>query len=428
MKALLKRVMLVALVIASLVLALIAVALIPRENIRQHVAESALYLTSDKEYFYPAVPGTNCSRLDRIADSVLLGIAYSYNSNHPLESVIWSKYYQAEGKLKNESLLDAVNEDLPANTQYLRYWHGSLIFVRSLLLIWNIEQIYVFFTVVLAMLFMWLLGLLLRNGLKLEAITVTVSMIAVNIWFVPFCLEYIWMFLVCLIASIVAVNMAQRRKEEDYGVLFLLIGIVAGFIDFLTTETITLLIPLMLVLRIKFRQGKCCSWKFIMRSGILWGIGYGGMWALKWGFASIVLHESVIPYLADSFELHTSVSTSDPTIKYIFDALLKNIACLFPVGYGSIGVVAGLILLAATIFIPIARNSVSVRRTIDWHRIALFAFLGALPYIRYMVLHFHAWYHYFFTYRAQASSVLALCFIIRELVRFNPRKAVETDA
>lgn len=422
MKSMLKSVLLIMAIIVGLVTALIASAMIPRDSIRKQVKSSAEYLNSDDEYFYPMVPGTLCSIQDRIADSVLLGIAYYLEADKPVESIVWSRFYWDKNHYKNESFLKSVNEDIPANTEYLRYWHGSLIFVRPLLIIMDVRQIYVFFSLVLAVLLIWLMIILIRNRLKTEAVAYALAMIGVNAWFVSLCLEYTWMFLICFIASIVSLNMAIRNKENHYGMLFLIIGIVSGFLDFLTTETITWLIPLMLIIRIRIKQGKNNNWKLALKSGMLWGIGYGGMWALKWVFASAVLRENVLPYLSDSFELHTSVSTSDSTVKYIFDAIGRNLSCLFPIGYGTIGIVISLLVFMIAVFIPIARNRVSLKKNIRWHQLALYAFIGVVPYIRYMVLHFHAWYHFFFTYRAQASSVMALCFIIMELIDINSRK------
>ena len=45
----------------------------------------------------------------------------------------------------------------------------------------------------------------------------------------------------------------------------------------------------------------------------------------------------------------------------------------------------------------------------------LFGVLGLVPYVRYLVLHNHAWLHCFFTYRAQLATVLAVVMILEEM-------------
>ena len=52
---------------------------------------------------------------------------------------------------------------------------------------------------------------------------------------------------------------------------------------------------------------------------------------------------------------------------------------------------------------------------IDKKRVIIYLTIGLIPYIRYFVLHNHAFKHYFFTYRAQAGTVLAIVLVLNEL-------------
>lgn len=65
-------------IIFSELVLLTAVAVIPQASIQKHVHESATYLTS-KPVFYQANKQDRSSIIDRYADSILMGIAYSYN-------------------------------------------------------------------------------------------------------------------------------------------------------------------------------------------------------------------------------------------------------------------------------------------------------------------------------------------------------------
>lgn len=38
--------------------------------------------------------------------------------------------------------------------------------------------------------------------------------------------------------------------------------------------------------------------------------------------------------------------------------------------------------------------------------------LGAVPYLRYLILNNHSYLHEFFTYRAQAVTIIALCAVV----------------
>ena len=103
---------------------LVLSAKIPQPSIMKNVLESAEYLC-DGEIYGSVVEGVRGSLIDRYADSILLGIAWQYDSGHPLASVMRSAYYYTEYRNENENLLEAVTNDCEANQQYMRYWHGS---------------------------------------------------------------------------------------------------------------------------------------------------------------------------------------------------------------------------------------------------------------------------------------------------------------
>lgn len=111
---------------------LIITAMLPRSAIKQNVKESAEYLC-EGELFGCAYKDVSGSKIDRYVDSILLGIAYQYDSDRPVTSVMWSSYYYTEYQNENENLLDAVTNDREPNRQYLRYWHGANVVVRPLL-------------------------------------------------------------------------------------------------------------------------------------------------------------------------------------------------------------------------------------------------------------------------------------------------------
>ena len=81
-----------------------------------------------------------------------------------------------------------------------------------------------------------------------------------------------------------------------------------------------------------------------------------------------------------------------------------------------------MVFVFVVIVLPVATGRVSIRNNINKPNMLLYAVLGMIPYIRYLVLCNHSFVHFFFTYRAQATSILALCFIVFELV--EPRKAI----
>lgn len=400
---------------------LVLSAIIPRSAIQKHAEESAQYLC-EKDVFFDLVKGADGSRIDRYADSILLAIAYQYDVERPLDSVMWSAYYYTEYQNENQNFLDAVTEGCEANTQYLRYWHGANAVVRPFLTFLNLKQIYLLNGVVLAALIVALFVILIKNRVYVPAIGVAAGLIMTAVWFVPFSLEYTWTYILMLIISVIGVSLAFHNKYKSLGILFMLSGMVTAYADFLTTETLTLTVPLLLVLWIAYRRQAQNMWQrpflSVGKSVAAWGLGYAGMWAMKWVIASVVLSENVLPYVSEHIGERAGISYGIGIFKYIFAGIWRNIRCIFPWEYGVFGVIAGIVIVGAFAYTLYVYRS----KKPDWRSALVFILIGLVPYVRYAVLVNHSYLHYFFTYRAQMATVVAAVFVLDCLT--NRREAL----
>lgn len=401
------------------VILLIATAMIPQEALRKHTAASAEYLV-EGELFWEEADGLHGSRIDRYADSILLGIAWQTDPIQPVASTMWSRYYHDRLYNENDNLLTAIQYHRRGNRQYLRYWHGSLVLVRPLLLVIDIAGIY---TLMRILLFGMLGGLLFtayRRGGILPAAAVGISFLAVAGWYVPLSLEYVWMFLLAFAASFPAMALGKRGWCFSCEALFLATGITAAFFDFLTTETLTLTIPLLLFLYMQKRSGDPADPRFcVIKSSLLWGIGYAGMWGAKWLMAAVVLHRNVLPYVTGHVTQWTGgkmfgITAGEAIVKAVF----YNFNTLLPYALGTPG-----ILLCLIICICMAAICLKYRKSdADRAYLCACAMIAAVPYLRYLVLRNHSMIHFFFTFRAQMAAVAALLMIAAELTGANRKK------
>ena len=398
---------------------LLSATLVPRDKVQTNYEESAEFMTERPTSFYfrTYVHG---SKLDYYADCITLSIGYNLDSKEPLTSSMWCSYYGANSNMMNEYFLESVETGIEPNQEYLRYWHGSAAMMRILHLALNIKQIYIFHVVLMFVLAVILLTMLFRHSFKAETAAFILAMVIVGVWYVPLCLEYTYSFLCMLVASIVGFRLALKEKYSWIGPFFLITGMVTVYFDFLTTETLSLLVPLLFILRVCKRNSR--------EKGLL--IGYLGMWAMKWVLASVILGIDVMPYVTGHIaeRLGGKVVGYYMTGNFYLDTLLKNIQRLFPYEYGIYGAALVMLFVAVIFVIPAAQGKLSVRREINGPSILLYACIGLIPYVRYMVLHNHSYIHYFFTYRAQAATVIAICFIFFELFEKAPRKAVRMNA
>ena len=395
---------------------------IKRSSIQEKMEESADYLAGkDSKLFPEMIDGMEQTKIDYYADSILLGIAWQYDDKKTVKTVMESAYYSNERKNVNINLQDAIRWKEAANQEYIRYWHGSNAIVRPLHLFLNIKQIYILNAVILTLLFVLLIWLLIKNRFLLAAVAYIAGLAGVGAVYVPFCLEYTWMFLVMSVTAIIVSLCAIKGKVSVLPKCFLVTGMASSFLDFLTVETLTLTVPLVLASYIIHNAGAVESKKSIKNAfmcSLSWLTGYIVMWVSKWVLASFALGINAFSYVGGSIHERTGGDIGLSLFEYLGGAISKNFMCLFPVGYGIAGVILTVVLVALSIYFGFSfRNN-----KVDKRYLAILISLALVPYVRYLVLHNHSYIHYFFTYRAQMVTIMSMVFIIAETVKVRKKE------
>ena len=154
------------------------------------------------------------------------------------------------------------------------------------------------------------------------------------------------------------------------------------------------------------------GWKKLVPPVVSWGAGYACMWFTKWITASIVLGESVIPYVKENLEERISGYVGLEKWDFLKGALTKNITALLPWNFGGFGVFIGFVMILAVLYLCYVYKKKTVRRTV----IFIYAAIAVIPFVRYLVLHNHAYLHYFFTFRTLIVTVLAVTLIMGEMI------------
>ena len=390
---------------------LIAISQIPRSAIRDNTRDSAHYFLQ-RDVFYNISDLDTASRIDHYADAILINILYNYDSNTPLSSTLKAAYYHSDNYNENENLLTAVSDNAAPTYEYSRYWHGSTILIKPLLTILNIKQIYILFALLLIALTIVVLISLYRNGYKACMISFIIALIAISPWYIPMSLEYIWCFLIMLISVLIMLYLYNNHSRVA-PIFFLIIGNVTAYFDFLTTETLTLLAPLSILIIIMYENNKLENFKegikVIFSRSLAWGTGYLSSWIIKWTISSIVLHKNVYLEALSSVSSRIYGNADNLTgINLSIHALTRNISCLIPFNF----ITKYSYMYAILSFIVILMIYYLFRKIKNKNCLpGLFAIIYCVPYIRYITLANHSFIHYFFTYRAQFASVFCLCII-----------------
>lgn len=418
MKKILEYLLVFIMTLIILFFGLALTAKIPKTKIEENLKKSASYLEKNSG-FKRVQPGREYTYLHLYADSVILNIINCIDTNKPIESIMWANYYETIKMDINNDFIEVVQENKEPNQQYIRYWHGSMLILRPLLVFLSLEQIYKVNYISITVLALILLIIIWKRSKKL-AIAYLLSMIMIAFPIVGMCLEYVWTFYIMLISSIIAINI---KKEKNLYKLFLVTGMITCFLDFLTTEIITLFVPLILILGIKKEKNEIINFKdavkLFFKSCVLWFIGYAGMWISKWILASLILNINAIDYVKDQALLRMNGLQGLNSAKEMYiGAITNNWHTLYPINIVKKTselwwMLGGLV----TFFILI----------IDWKKIKnnkeslIMLIIAVMPYLRYLVLANHSYRHSFFTFRSQMISIMALTYFILDNCRLKDK-------
>ncbi|WP_022763513.1 hypothetical protein [Butyrivibrio sp. AD3002] len=448
----LKKVLLSVAATMCICIVLLIVACIPRQAIYENTLISANYF-ANRQPFEPLLDDYINSIQDNFSDTLLCDISYCIDERHPFKSVIQAKYTQGEMQQAYEGLLSAVNDAEAPNMEYGRYWHGSLVLIRPLLLIMPIDKIRILCGITICTIQLVIIVMLIRRKNIAFACCYLIAFILIHPWMLFTSLEYGTAFLAASVASLVMV-LGQDRSTARLMAFFAITGVITCFVDFLTTETLTFTMPMLLFLANKAQKEKNESpinrrnakkdqtvgkikvnCMLVIYSGLCWFAGYLGMFVMKIILLTVVagkdtmitsLQEGLFRLGGDVRKSNVSSSQTVDFARRLSGAIWHNLACLYPthagvMEAGGVWLTTGLILIAGLILVYLLHDRIELQIVIPMVMIAL------VPFMRFLVLSNHSYVHFFITYRVLMTTIAVYLFFvydnaIRHIVKAKRKK------
>ncbi len=432
MRGVLKRGIIYLAILMFLFALLVVTATINPEKMRGNISKSSQILISEDRCLIGNIIMT---QKDRTADGVLMNMIINTDYHNPVKSSLLSMHYYGSDRGGAFALSETL-EGSPADTSYSRYWHGSLIFTRMLLLFMNINQIRVFLSALLIISALAFAIFLIKKGYTCAVICFILSFFLCGICFGGVSIET---FYVPFFAIIAAFCVIRLRDENNRILLFLLTGLFTAFFDFLTAETLTMTIPLLFMLYDMEKTGNMrktssiqsnksnineakSTTLFCIKCCVSWFIGYAATFAIKWIISAALglsasegVKETLLyRFVGDHVTLTERGFENVTGIRKIFLALGSNISTLFWRDatfvhyYVAFIVFICVLLVLAYIFYLFRRDAKSAVR--PYH----YAIVALIPILRIIVLSEHSLQHHFFVYRALWALVLAIMIIFSE--------------
>lgn len=379
-------------------LLLVAAYALPREPMRQNVAESASIIA--EEGTYPSLCPWYFSMLDNYTDSIMLLEAESDAEDTVLRQALLASRGRIDKLFPNETLTAHFIEgrDYTSVVRYPRYWHGYHVYLNPLLTFLNLGQIRILNCICQPLVTLLVAAMMYRRRLKrlilpylLSYLLLAPHALAMSLQFYP----CFYIYSAGCAAVLARRNSVSSHRQWIY--LFAWLGIATSYFDFLTYPIVTFGIPAAVWLA---GQDDAPPREILPRLASLlvgWGIGYVGMWACKWILSGAITGINV---LSDAGSAITK-QTARESLLFPLRVVSKNISRFL---HSPAILPAGLYVLASA-FLALRKSSGSLpslfRSAVPWLLLAL------LPIVWYVGASAHSNVHYWFTHKACAVSAFA---------------------
>lgn len=448
MKQALKIIITYFVLILSFIVLLTVSCIFPSKYIKENVEQSSKTLSQEGNRLRTKIIGRDTiMEFDNYTDALMINTAYSIDNKTPLYSSFVARknyipeitekiYEDTSGELKSASkyehhnevgeLEDTVNGEKIESFEYARYWHGYLTVLRPLLLIANLGQIRIIFTIVLFLLFIVFAYLIYKKINLTVAAIFTMGLAIVEYFYLGFSMQGIFVFLITMIASIIL--LAKNGKTKNLNIFFFVTGMLTNFFDFLTVPMVTYAIPMILYFLLKQKEEKVTVKNVlidIIKYGMLWGIGYGLTWLTKWILVDLIYNKNIIKTAINQV-LYRSTGTNEIFIKEVIEKNFEYERKFFPITTVITFVIIDIQLAVGKL--KIKTDKLDIKEYLI--KILPYIIIGVMPIIWYSILKDHSYKHAFFTYRniliTNICTNLLLEKIFEMFTKRNETKMIES--
>lgn len=312
------------------------------------------------------------------------------------------------------------------NDVYYRYWHGYLVVLKPLLIVFNVKEIRLIFQTA----FFLILGIacisLTRAKLASIAITLCMSLALIGAADASSTLPVFFSFFIALVG---VAWIGMRGTNHNAGqhssrlatiasdrllVGFMLLGAFTVYFDFLDNPLLTFGLPAVtLVCSMRSHQRKREAWhcaRVLLCCFAIWGFGYGCTWLAKWIIAHSLTDFDVIGQAVTSILFRSGLDNGESSFAYgsPLDAVCASFQTL---GFiRCIAITCVLFIIACLVAIPICslRQRAHTAAISFAKKAAILLFIALLPYMWFLLLSNHTLIHLYFAYRTQAITLFAI--------------------
>ena len=390
---------------------LTAVYSIPYDAIRDNIISSAEIL--NEEGPYPDEYSWCMSELDNFTDGIMLSEACCETEGSALSRAMSSERYMLYYGWAGIFFYLGISP-IESFDSYARYWHGYLVTLKPLLTITDYSGIRIINLIVQTMLAAAVCMLMYKKGMKKYIFAYIISICFIAPLVIAKSLQMSTCYYILNAGCLAVLILKDKASFRKYMFLFLWIGIITAYMDFLTYPIATFGMPAVLYLLCD--KSESCKKTLLRLLNLLfcWGAGYAVMWASKWVLAGIITGTNVLADAASEAVIWADEAKQYYTLWYTW---YRNIRSFVLNPAFIIALIAAIVLII--IFIrQCAKKEISFSDS--FIGVLPFIAVAVLPFIWYTAMMAHSYVHDFFTSKALVMSAFAiLCALTK--IAYKPK-------
>lgn len=422
--------------------------LFPSEMIEKNVKSSSDILLKEGNAYQ--IAEFSPIKNNNYTDAIIINEAYSIDNTDPIYSYMSMRKNYKKGETKRgltdtlgelasinvdengEMIVNITDEYNPVgelhdfldgkidtSITYGRYWHGYMIIYRILLIFFNIMGIRILLLILFIVMFIYLMYLLRKQLGTVIAVIFGYALFMQGYFFVSYSLESSPVFIVMMISCMILLKRIDRI--QNLYMYFFVIGCITNFVDFLTVPLITLAMPLCIYILAKQKKEKDCKTfiKIILKSTVIWFIGYIFTWVSKWIIYDILYQEGLIKSAITQVFYRTERYNPNSGLELVEELkifLLNNIQYILILAI--IMVIARLVTIHK-IQIKLKNRSEYIKESLPFFMIAM------MPLVWYVILANHTLLHPRFVYRHMLIFLCGILICIKNLFVIQKKEKIK---
>lgn len=444
MKTFLKYILLYIAITAIFLSSLLIVSYIPQKAIKANVSESADIMVEEGEKRRFRSFGRSLFN-DNSTDAIMLNLTYTIDEENKLESIIKARRnyvpgitekivkdmvgdlpHETEEYLMTDELLDTVNGKKQVSYEYTRYWHGYIVILRILLILFNITTIRWLIQITLMTLIIILAYYLKKNtNSKKIAISLIMAFIATDFFVWNYVIQGMFVMIIALLISIFIAN--KKINDKNLNMWLFISGALTVYLDFLTTPLVSILLPIIVYTAVNNSE-ETNTKKVIIRlikNLIAWGSGYLGIWFAKWIIADILYDMDIVKLSFIQIYYRMGGIREFDCENIPLYGLLNNL--INSLNYLVVSIYSFLFIYAmgrATLY--------KKKYFLSSEKIPYYVCF-IIPLMWYYIISEHSYQHFFFTYKTMLIPLLSIMLIVfddrngRYIIKKEDEKEVKND-